>query len=316
LGSFAYNLLTCWLQTHTQNLQIEAREARLSQLLRHNFKKFYAEQLLRRLNNCFSRAILLETLLFEQQMMIPVFAARETDALLDARVTAAASLMTGLTANHEIGHYFCENYDGFWSEFLVSQPPALCQWFEQRCITYPHSFVDELKCDWIAWHSILQQPSSALSREEILRGIVFGFAAFAVLYSLDKSAVATTDEQSKRPDGVDLRSLKKHHHDETYIVGRDLDFMERAAVVRELASLYAAEEGLTLFTDETTFPLPADILERLLDNLDMIMDSYDSNARSMSMLVAESLHGHSLGTEYLYLRSKVFASNRAELSLD
>jgi hypothetical protein len=40
------------------------------------------------------------------------------------------------------------------------------------------------------------------------------------------------------------------------------------------------------------------------------MESDDRNARDMSLLVAEALHEHPRGVEFLYLRSKTFSSNR------
>jgi hypothetical protein len=310
LGSFAYNLLTCWLYSHPSPGGLSGEP---DLLLKHNFKKFYAEQLLSRHNNCFSRAIFLETLLYEQQHMVPVFAARESDATLDARISAAATLMTGLTASHELGHHFCDHHPGFWDEFLAEQPVALREWFQQAASRYPPAFLDEMRCDWIACHSTLLNPPAALTRVETMRGNVFGFAAFAVLYSLEKSATATATDQAKTPDEVDLRSIAKRHHGQTYILGRDKDFIERARCVRDIVNFIAEHEGLELYTPDGAFPLPEDILDHLLSLLENIMDSTDSNARSMSMLVAEALHGHEAGSEYLYLRSKVFTSNRTHL---
>jgi len=310
LGSFAYNLLTCWLYSHPSP---GGRSGDLDLLLKHNFKKFFAEQLLSRLNNCFSRAIFLETLLYEQQQMIPVFAAREADATLDARISAAATLMTSLTASHELGHHFCDHHPGFWEEFLATQSTPLREWFQHAAERYPPAFLDELRCDWIACHSTLQSPPVDLSRVETLRGMVFGFAAFAVLYSLEKSAAATAAEQAKTPDEVDLRSIAKRHHGETYVLGRNTDFIERVRCVQTVADLIAEDDGLDLYAPDAAFPLRKDILDHLLSLMDGIMENPDTNARAMSMLVAEALHGHEAGSEYLYLRSKVFTSNRPQL---
>jgi hypothetical protein len=43
-----------------------------------------------------------------------------------------------------------------------------------------------------------------------------------------------------------------------------------------------------------------------------VFECDDDNARQMSNLVARSLYGHDAGMEYLYLRSKVFRTNRTE----
>jgi hypothetical protein len=61
-------------------------------LLAHNFKKFFAEQIYRQTNRIPSRALLLETLLYEQEMMVGVFAAKERDSRLSADADAASSL--------------------------------------------------------------------------------------------------------------------------------------------------------------------------------------------------------------------------------
>ena len=75
-------------------------------------------------------------------------------------------------------------------------------------------------------------------------------------------------------------------------------------------------QGLTLFTGEAAFPLPPEILETLLTCQDSLMENDDANARAMSMLVAEALHGHDAGSGYLVLKSKVFKSGRPDLILD
>lgn len=62
LASFAYNVFLCCLYHPGLPWAAPATTA----LLKHNFKKFFAEQLLYFRNNIFSRAVLLETLLFEQ----------------------------------------------------------------------------------------------------------------------------------------------------------------------------------------------------------------------------------------------------------
>lgn len=112
---------------------------------------------------------------------------------------------------------------------------------------------------------------------------------------------------------MDLRNIAKRHHGETYLLGRETNFTERARCVRHIVNFIAKHEGLELYTPDGTSPLPADIPDHLLSLMDSIMETTDNNARSMSMLVAEALHGHEAGSEYLYLRSKVFTSNRSHL---
>lgn len=137
--------------------------------------------------------------------------------------------------------------------------------------------------------------------------IAFAFAAFAVLYSLTKSAKATASEHKAVEDTVDFNSIEKRHIDYQYTIGIDLDFVERAKLVIEFCENIAQRDGVSLFDETGDFLLPATILDDLLCYVDTIMENEDDNARKMSLLVSESLHGHPSGLEYLYLRSKTFA---------
>lgn len=100
LPSFAYNLLLCWM------LCAGGERFDLGRLLRHHFKKFFGEQLLRsNPNGIFSRAVYLETLLHDQVCMVPVFEAKSRQPDLDRRATLASQLMSSAVSFHELGHY-------------------------------------------------------------------------------------------------------------------------------------------------------------------------------------------------------------------
>jgi hypothetical protein len=92
LASFAYNLLLCWL--YSAGVPLAEQDALRRDLLKHNFKKFFAEQLIHHGSSLFSRALFLETLLYEQKMMVPIFEARTRDPELDARARESAGLMS------------------------------------------------------------------------------------------------------------------------------------------------------------------------------------------------------------------------------
>jgi hypothetical protein len=93
LSSFAYNLLLCWFHCLRLGDQKDS-QLNLSRLLKHNFKKYFAEQLLSANNNAFSRALFLETLLYEQAWMIPVFEAKATNSNLSRDADLGAQLMS------------------------------------------------------------------------------------------------------------------------------------------------------------------------------------------------------------------------------
>ncbi|MCW3101354.1 MAG: hypothetical protein JWL77_6972, partial [Chthonomonadaceae bacterium] len=164
----------------------------------------------------------------------------------------------------------------------------------------------EYQCDAMAVISCLRQYEHEISREFCIRAIVFAFAAFAVLSSLTKSAEYTARDQQQTTDHVDFSSIVKEDRNYVYAVGSDLDFVERARLVIELCLNISQRDGLVLFAEAGTFPLPVTILDDLLIYVTQMMESDDANARSMAMLVAEALHEHPRGLDFLYLRSKTF----------
>ena len=123
---------------------------------------------------------------------------------------------------------------------------------------------------------------------------------------MTRSAEKTAADQKANPDTVDFGSTQEISRDYSYSVGVDRDLTERARLVTELCGQIAQKEGVTLFEESGAFPLPANILEILLAYVDRVMENDDRNARSMSLLVAEALHEHPRGLEFLYLRSKTF----------
>jgi hypothetical protein len=301
LPSFAYNLLLCWLLCAGE----QEWKPRLPSLLRHNFKKFFAEQLLHFHNNIFSRAIFLETLLYEQAQMVPVFEFKARDTELHRRADLGSRLMSSAISFHELAHFFLRRGAGEWDQLREENADILNPLFEHAA-SYPPPFLEEVKCDILSLFSCLHQYTAEADRELCLRTIAFAFAAFAVLSSLTKSAEKTAADQMSHPDQVDFDSIEKIHRDYTYAIGIDRDLMERARLVSVICDTIARKEGITLFAESGAFPLPPGILDELLTYVDRVMDSDDRNARDMSLLVAEALHEHPGGLEYLYLRSKTF----------
>lgn len=305
LSSFAYNLLLCWL-LYAKHSEKDVPALNLTLLLKHNFKKYFAEQLLSTHNNIFSRAIFLETLLYEQVCMIPVFKAKAQDEELDRNAARGAQLMSSVLSFHELGHYYLGRDPQIWSEILNQHSDVLYPLFSSVTNTYPTLFVEEFKCDVISVISCLEQFKADLDREFCIRLIVFTFAAFAVLYSLTKSAKKTATDQRAIPDDVDFKSIEKRQIDYGYSIGIDLDFLERGRLITELCIKIAEKEKIAIFGEGGSFPLSATILDELLLYVEKVMESDDQNSREMSLLVAEALHEHPRGIEFLNLRSKTF----------
>ncbi|MEN0045492.1 MAG: hypothetical protein AAF806_00390 [Bacteroidota bacterium] len=114
---------------------------------------------------------------------------------------------------------------------------------------------------------------------------------------------------------VELDPIKSSKRDYNYTFGKDLDFIERARLILNLCNRIAQKEEIALFNNHTSIFIPVNIIEYIINTADEVMNNEDENERKMAMLMAESLHQHPEGMEYLYLRSKVFTSNRSELKL-
>jgi hypothetical protein len=310
LSSFAYNLFLCWIYGYEKT---RGKDQTLDTLLAHNFKKFFAEQLYYAHNDIGSRALLLETLLYEQVCMVPVFSAKAQDATLSSRADIAADLMSAVVSFHELGHFFLGEFEDSWDNILENNPEIVGNLFDRVRRAYSIGFVEEFQCDAMAVVSGFQQYVERTSPEFILRVLVFAFAAFAVLFSLARSAKVTGEaRQLESKERMDFRSLEKIHREHEIKLGIDRDFVERAKLVFELCQSIAAQNKVSLYGADGSFPLSKTILKDLLLYVDRVLECDDSNARAMSNLVAEALEGHDEGMEYLYLRSKTFTTNREE----
>jgi hypothetical protein len=310
IASFAYNLFLCWLHGHSD----QTGGATLGSLLAHNFKKFFAEQIYRRTNRIPSRALLLETLLFEQEMMVNVFAAKDANAKLSADADVAAGLMSFALSMHELGHYYLATKPGLWAELVQTEPDTIGSLYTHVVERYPADFATEFQCDAYAVIGCLRQYESHAGPAFALRALTFAFAAYAAMYSAAATATDTAALWNAGPvervDFIDIAPMPHVDHDVKWAI--DEQFMARARLVGRLCESLASKRGLTLFGSDDPFPLPPTIVEDLMRYVGRVFDCDDDNARKMSNLVAQSLYGHDVGMEYLYLRSKVFRTNRSE----
>ena len=309
LSSFTFNLFLCWIGSYTRAPGL----APLDVLLAHNFKKFFAEQVYRLVNRVPSRALLLETLLYEQVHMVPVFAAKDDDAQLSKDSDTATEMMSLSLAMHELGHYMLATQPTGWASFLVREPEIIGPLYLHVYKNFDPVMTDEFRCDLYAVMGCLGAFKGYGDPNFAFRTLAFSYCAYAVLYSILRTAEATAELWRNLPETVDLRDISRKPYVE-HDVGwaRDDAFIQRAAWVVELCEKFAAREGLSLFGEDYPFPLPRTILQDLLAYVGRVTDCTDTNARGMSNLVAESLSQSEEGMEYLYLRSKTFRSNRDE----
>jgi hypothetical protein len=312
IASFAFNLFLCWL--YGRRRPPEAAGASVDALLAHNFKKFFAEQIYRQSDRVPARALLLETLLFEQVQIVGVFAAKEADPKLSADADTGANLMSFALSMHELGHYYLATQPGMWQAILESGPEALAPLYQQVEAQHAADFTVEFQCDAHAVIGCLGQYESRGGAQFVLRAVVFAFAAYAAMYSATATAAATAALWNAEPpetmDFSDIAPMPPVDHDIKWAV--DGEFLRRAHLVAQLCEAMATARGFGLYGDDGPFPLPATIVDDMVRYVSRVFDCADDNARRMSNLVALALTGHKEGMEYLYLRSKVFRTNRTE----
>lgn len=311
LPSFAYNLTLAWLyESGKGNLVTDGS----SPLVCYNFKKFWGEQLYHQVSNVFSRAILLETLLYEQRLMVPVFEATAVND--DWRNTAdfVASAMSNLVLFHELGHYYLqylpEAVNELFTEYSRGTYPLLNGLEKEGRL----EIIDEVKCDMIATLSLLKTREEAKATQ-VLQSAIMGHSVLAVLYSIQVSAAITAEDQMKTPDDVNLQSIETSTQEYSYLLEispdtQSANMLLRANLMVDFCMAIANMQGINLYDDKNFLDIDQDLLSHLLCYIPTIMGKEDPDQRKMARLVSEAFHRNAEGMEYLYLKSKVFKSSR------
>jgi hypothetical protein len=288
--------------------------------LRHNFKKFYAETMLRSRDVMLGRALLLETLAYEQELMAPIFDATEADPGLGEQATAVASSMCGLAQHHELGHYFHERSPTWFaaeaSRFLDGCLGSVAADLGGKL---PEHQLEEVMCDGIAAHfGVLggdPQPSCEAAVTGRLRRTAFGLQAFYRLMDLRTSAQRTAEEHSDDAVAVDLGSEIRSKGVPIYSVGHHPDVQVRSRTMTLLLDAFA-RRGLSLYGDDGDFPLRPEVWEDFDHAFEHFGDEApagtpahrgcDARGRGIMRMVAEALSRHPDGMEHLLWRSKKF----------
>ena len=321
LASHAYNLALVWLSDARDRTLRRAR-------LRSNFKKFYAETLLHARDVMIGRALLLETLAYEQGLMRPIFDAAAADTALAARARTAGSAMTDLAQHHELGHYFHARAPAeLEAELAVFLDGCLHAELETLRTQYAHHHVEEVMCDGVAAQlGILGDDASGRSDAELtarLRRTAFGFQAFYRLMDLRACARITAQQSPDDLVAVALGSEIRPKDAPPYSIGRHPDVAVRVQAMQRMLTAFAQRRGLALYGEDGEFPLTSEAWE----DLDAAFESFadvapddtpphmgcDAQGRNLMRLVAESLSQHPSGTEHLLWRSKRFIKGEAAI---
>lgn len=319
-SSFAYNLTLAWIHEFRSN-RIDTQQ--INPLIKYNLKKFYGEHLYNINNNVFSRSVLLETLLYEHNIMIPLFS-NDADEEWNATMEKIAGTMTWFVLAHEMGHYYSEIMPATLDELVNKNSVVLEPYLEsvQRQYNNP-LFIKEVICDVFALYATLMScQDNKAERIFTLRSAIMCYSSLTIIESLIACAELTTSEHKKEPDQIDLETIIRPKREYEYYLQaganeRSREMLERAKLIIKLCEAVAQNEDIMLYGTDGILPMKQDILNYLLnyisqDNTDNnIMIENDFNQRSMAKMVAEAFHNHPEGMRYLYLNSKVYKSKRS-----
>jgi hypothetical protein len=266
--------------------------------------------------------MLLETLIYEEALMKPIFDAIARDESLGKLAADIASTTTRLASLHELSHLFLRRSR---AEFEPTARAAF-QGLTGESVDgvrarFGPDLAEETLCDAFAAHHGVTSPDFPLAGYDPVaraRITAFSFLVFSDLIALEASAIATA-EGSELEDAalIDLASEKRPKAPATFKVGRLPSADVRATEMVGLLEAHAQRGGHALLGEEGVFPLPrssrADLLaafERfgdLIEPMDGGMTGTDAHRRGLAQLVAESLHGHPDGADFLLWRSKRFS---------
>ncbi|HSU82524.1 MAG TPA: hypothetical protein VLR69_08895 [Thermoanaerobaculia bacterium] len=310
LSSFAYNVGLCHLVGAAKGMSA----GELARLYRHNFKKFFAEQVIYARNVLIGRSLLIETILYEQDLMVSAFAGVVTSGL-EEKARQIAALASGTVSYHELMHYFEARDPQFDTRYRTEVGNDFEDIEAEALRLGGAGLRTEFRCDLAATRVNLDQQTS-FSRADLLRVQLFVFYVLAELVSLTKSAAATAAAAVEEEAYIDLSSAEPPQHAFVFQIGRDPDFDARVDAQEKILARIAQGEGLTLFGDGAGFPLTSGTRAILQEAQGSIGDIDDTPAqgltgtdklrRGLAQILSESLKGCDQGVDFLLWRSKKF----------
>jgi hypothetical protein len=254
LTSHAYNVALAWLWPRRAGTGRPGDDG----AVRHNYKKFFAECGLFRNNRVIVRAMLIETLMYEDGLMKPIFEASESDVEFGRLAQDIASLMSLLATRHELCHYFMARLPHeFRAHAMGLFDGAAKHAFDRAAALRGADSAEELLCDAFAAHQAMTSGDSTVAKYDPVtraRMIAFAFQVFSDLIALEMSAHATVADP--RDDAIDLSSEKRPTEALPFSLGRSLDADVRAQEVVDLLAAHLSREGNTLYGTDGVLPLP------------------------------------------------------------
>jgi hypothetical protein len=310
LSSFAYNVGLCHLIGAASGMSVED----LARLYRHNFKKFFAEQVVYLRNVLIGRSLLIETILYEQDLMVRAFAGVVAGGF-EEKGRQIAELASGIVSYHELMHYFEARDPRFETGYRTEVGNGFEDIEEEVFRLGGSGLRTEFRCDLAATRINLRQPT-IFPRADLLRLQLFSFYVLAELVSLTKSAVATAAAAVDEEAYIDLASAEPPQHAFVFKIGRDGDFDARVDAQEKVLARIAEQEGIALFADASGFPLTRQtrsLLQAAQGSIGDVDDAppqgltgTDAQRRGLAQILSESLKGSDEGVDFLLWRSKKF----------
>jgi hypothetical protein len=310
ISSFAYNVALCHLVGSARRLS----PGDLARLYRHNFKKFFAEQVAYLQNVLVGRAWLIETILYEQDLMKDAFAGVLNHAL-EEQAGQIASLASGIISYHELTHYFEARSPAFDAQYRAEVVNTFEDLDEEVLRLGGVELRTEFRCDLAATRLSLDLPS-AFARADLFRVLLFVFYVLADLAALTESAKETAAAAAAEEGYIDLLSAEPPQHAFGFKITRDRGFDVRVDAQERALARLAEQEGIALFDENASFPLTPSTRALLRAAQDSIGDieeapvqglsGTDRLRRGLAQILAESLKGCDAGVEFLLWRSKKF----------
>ena len=233
--------------------QVDIERQELRDALRHCFKRFYAEVSITEHSTQFGRAMLLESKMFERELLRPM----ELEA---ASNEAYAELLGGVTSCvrvigrwHEIGHYHVQKtglsavelssaiFDGMSTRYLKE---LVEQGQEQ--------LAEEVYCDLFALQESILSPDSPLSKVEYNSRIKIAlFCSICTTFLSMVSFDARTDARN-----AFLQRREDSYFDSEFFPIIDLT-MRRSQLVEEVIERYSVKKDIRIYDAGADFDLIA-----------------------------------------------------------
>lgn len=301
-SSFAHDMAVSWA------LGISDSPETLNSLMRYSIKKIISEQLYIAFDCTQSRALFLETLLFDQNVRHEKFIDLSGSELYESLRKSTSSVATNIFSYHEFGHYIILRYPEYFIHLLSEECDSLISFTETIKRNESNSFYEEFCCDIFAVIAILK-----LNHEDFkttIRLLAFFYAAYSIMFCAEKTALFTAalwqNQTQEQLDFFDISPVEHKIYD--ILLDGDEAMIKRARLMIEACEIIAVAHGVELYGRDGGFPLDKGILTTLLLYMRNFFVCHDNNARRSSNLVARALHGHKEGMEYLYRNSKIFFS--------